>query len=398
MNCEEIQRQLSDYVERSLGASPMGLIEEHLSDCPPCRREVEMLGETIGQIAALPMVEPPLGFTQRVMAHVRETEARPTSWRWFLQSLRSKFPVQAIAVVVVGVLGIYLLHNEPQKPSTPAPGNIAADAVKQDSVPAGARKNSNLANSAYERSTQLSAPLSAPQLRSTPRREGAQIAEKPMPQSTKNSSVASAVPVPPTPATAAERQNTSGLLLERGASNLTPGPSPGGRVTSIVSGTPIASPTYGQPVSNPSNFSFPSELDSAAFKSAPLAIEPFADYELVVRRHPHQSVEQGGNSVGAPQRSEAANTDPDRPPAPRAIDRLMAAIPDRTRPQTIWVNVPQNQFDEFIKELAILGAIESQTRVPLLRDQPSPADGQIRVRLTALPARDPKDTNASTGR
>jgi Putative zinc-finger len=398
MNCEEIQRQLSDYVERSLDAGPMALIQEHLSDCPPCRQEVDVLSETIQQISTLTIVEPPLGFSQRVMAHVRETEAMPTSWQWSFQSLRSKFSVQATAMVIVGVLGIYLLYNEPQKPSTPAPGTIVADTVKQPSLPAGAGKNSNSAESSYKPTTQASAPLPAPQMQSTPRRERSQVAEKSAPQSTKNSTVASTVPARQTRSIGAEGQNTSERSLERGASNLTPGPVPSGRVAPIVSSTPVSSPTHGQPGSSASNFSFPSEFDSTAFKSAPLAIEPFADYELVIRRHPQQSVERRGDAVGAPQRSETANAGRDGSLTPRAIDRLMAAIPDRTHPQTIWVNVPQNQFDEFIKELEILGAIESQTRVPLLRDQTSPADGQIRVKLTALPARDPKDTNTSTDR
>jgi predicted anti-sigma-YlaC factor YlaD len=57
MNCEEIQAQLSEYLDRSLGAAPMALVEEHLAACPPCREETALLRETIGQVAALPSVD-----------------------------------------------------------------------------------------------------------------------------------------------------------------------------------------------------------------------------------------------------------------------------------------------------------------------------------------------------
>jgi hypothetical protein len=75
----------------------------------------------------------------------------------------------------------------------------------------------------------------------------------------------------------------------------------------------------------------------------------------------------------------------------------MAAIPDHSRPQTIWVNVPEAQYEEFRNELYKLGIIESENRVPLLREQPT-GDGQIRVKLTALPAAESATSNPATGR
>jgi len=91
---------------------------------------------------------------------------------------------------------------------------------------------------------------------------------------------------------------------------------------------------------------------------------------------------------------ESTRTSADHPSTARAIDRLMAAIPDRTRPQTIWITVPKDQYEQFKKELQTLGTMESETRVPLLRDQAaSQADGHIRVKLTALPAVDKPSLN-----
>jgi predicted anti-sigma-YlaC factor YlaD len=100
MNCDEIQAQLSEYLERSLGAVPMALVEEHLAACAPCREETELLSETIGQVAGLPVVEPPPGFTQRVMAHVREIEPQPELWQRLFLPLRQKLPVQVTALAL----------------------------------------------------------------------------------------------------------------------------------------------------------------------------------------------------------------------------------------------------------------------------------------------------------
>jgi hypothetical protein len=89
----------------------------------------------------------------------------------------------------------------------------------------------------------------------------------------------------------------------------------------------------------------------------------------------------------------------ERPATPRAIDRLMAAIPDNARPQTIWVTVPKNQYEQFKKELDALGTIESEIHVPLFRDQTAAQiDGQIRVRLTAIPEADSSTSNPPAGR
>jgi hypothetical protein len=129
----------------------------------------------------------------------------------------------------------------------------------------------------------------------------------------------------------------------------------------VVPSTPVSNTT------TPTGFPSPTEVD---FPSSRYPIEPFADLEIVLRRHltPAES----------PFR-EAVHNAPLRP-----IERLMAAIPDITRPQTIWVNVPENQFEDFKRELFQLGIIESESRIPVLREQVT--DGRIRVKLTALPA------------
>ena len=112
MNCEEIQNRLSEYLDRSLDTISAKNIEVHLACCPLCRAEVAALSNCIRQIAALPAVEPPLGFAQRVMAHVREIEAKPTVWQRLFFPPKIKIPVHASAVIVVAGLAILLSQKQ----------------------------------------------------------------------------------------------------------------------------------------------------------------------------------------------------------------------------------------------------------------------------------------------
>jgi hypothetical protein len=130
--------------------------------------------------------------------------------------------------------------------------------------------------------------------------------------------------------------------------------------------------------------------DIPALRPSPPAIEPFADLELVLRRH---TAPANIDSSGPVHKADLGQA------GARPIERLMAAIPDHTRPQTIWINVPENQYEYFKNELYIIGSIESESRVPMLREQPiGHADGQIRVKLTALPAAETATPNPPTGR
>ena len=376
MNCDEIQAQLSEYLDRSLGAAPMALVEEHLAACPPCREETELLSETIGQVAALPSVEPPLGFTQRVMAHVREIKPQPGLWQRLFLPLRQKLPVQATALVMFGILGAYILQKEEtHKQLTAIQPPQVTDGIKQESAPApqafpvppttSTSKTNASAKRSADESTEQPASSHAPQPDSVARRERAQIAGSPAPKST--DSLRSATPVA--------------------------APDPGDRAAPMISGTAVANHVSSQAGGGSGTLAFPFESGSA-----PSAIVPFADYELVVRRHGLPPAESRDDVTGAVRKTEMSQA-AERPSTPRAIDRLMAAIPDHARPQTIWVTVPKNLYEQFKKELHALGTIESETEVPLLRDQTAAqTDGQIRVKLTAMPGADSPTPNPPASR
>jgi len=91
--CEEIQAKLSDYLEGSLDSGNHRAVEDHLYLCPICLAEADALTDSIKGVASLPSVDPPPGFTQKVMAQVREEATRPSLWERMFQPFSIKRPV-----------------------------------------------------------------------------------------------------------------------------------------------------------------------------------------------------------------------------------------------------------------------------------------------------------------
>jgi len=129
MNCNHIQENLSQYLDDRLDDEKRGEIEDHLAACSRCLPEAKLLSDGIKGISALPEIEPPAGFSQRVMARIRSEKEKPTLWNRLFQPLWIKIPLHATGVLLAVGLGVYLFSlNEPIQmkiaepvPSEPAP-------------------------------------------------------------------------------------------------------------------------------------------------------------------------------------------------------------------------------------------------------------------------------------
>ena len=85
MTCPEVQLLLSEYIEKSLDTIRLKAVESHLLACSGCRAETEGLMDCVRQISDLPLLDPPMGFTQRVMP---APFARPDGWAVRLSNAR----------------------------------------------------------------------------------------------------------------------------------------------------------------------------------------------------------------------------------------------------------------------------------------------------------------------
>jgi len=126
MNCEESQPLLSAYLDGQLDEAQRRAVEAHLASCARCRADEAALGRVVASVARLPAVEPPPGFSQRVMAHVREEAHRPALWRSLFLPAWPKIPLHVAGALLLGGLAVYLFQaSQPLEPVSPAPGSVA---------------------------------------------------------------------------------------------------------------------------------------------------------------------------------------------------------------------------------------------------------------------------------
>ncbi len=114
MNCHETRERLSGLLDDALDAPERAEVGAHLEGCPDCRRELDRLRATLSLLSRVERPRAPVGFVDRVMA-----AAHPVPWyrrlgrRLFLP-LNIKLPVQAAAMLLIAVLGVYLLQRTPE--------------------------------------------------------------------------------------------------------------------------------------------------------------------------------------------------------------------------------------------------------------------------------------------
>ena len=71
VDCKETRRSSSDYLDQTLPPSKLASIQNHLSNCGPCRAFVDTLASTIGILSGLPRVIPPSSFKESLMDKIR---------------------------------------------------------------------------------------------------------------------------------------------------------------------------------------------------------------------------------------------------------------------------------------------------------------------------------------
>ena len=114
MTCDETRDTLSAYLDGALAPDERSLVAAHLEGCAECRRELEALRGTVALLKRVEAARAPAGFVDRVVA-----AARPRPWYRravdaVLVLLSVKLPLEATAVVMVGLLAIYLFERSPE--------------------------------------------------------------------------------------------------------------------------------------------------------------------------------------------------------------------------------------------------------------------------------------------
>ncbi len=140
MTCPDARVQLSAFLDEALSAAEQQALEAHLAGCAECRRELEQFRGTVALLGRLPPVHAPAGFVDRVMGEAY----RPPWPRRFrdalFRPLRVKLPLEAAAVLLVGVSALYVYQRAPEvqqvaRQETPMPPPAAPAAPAQPPAP-----------------------------------------------------------------------------------------------------------------------------------------------------------------------------------------------------------------------------------------------------------------------
>ena len=79
MDCAEVSGKLSSYQDNELRAEVRAGVEEHLTVCEECRRELEELKMITTDISSLENIEPLVNFDAEIMSMVKEYEEKKYS-------------------------------------------------------------------------------------------------------------------------------------------------------------------------------------------------------------------------------------------------------------------------------------------------------------------------------
>lgn len=394
MKCEEVQEQLSEYLDTLQGGAVARGIETHLAGCAHCAEALADLAECRRLIATLPQVEPPIGFTARVMAHVWETAARP-NWRQRLFfPLPIKLPIQATAILVIGVLSVYLLQKEQsRKQLLPAPEPSVLDGsndqAKRES------QNSPSATPQIKSEALGKAAITQEQPQAAPKPEAPSSLGKPPPASEIEVTEARRKEFAakkdglsgPTGHEPARATNGSAPMPPAATSSELP-PQPSKPITGAIGVSQRAGALI-TPMASPSLDTFIPDRGlraPLAERSLGLSAQPVADYEVVVRRRPlpprqESAPPEGSGSLSSREENDNAKIADGNAAAARSYG---AAAPGVVI--TSWHRVPANRYEQFKKELATQGLIESETP-PFIQERESlfRSAELLTIKVTILP-------------
>jgi hypothetical protein len=119
MDCEKVRDRFSSLWEKELTPVEEKIVKEHFSSCPACQREFEQFEKTMRWLHAVGEVEVPDEFLPELHKKMEErkriTPDVKATGKWFNFPLSLKLPVQAVAMVAIVFLVLYLTKMMPME-------------------------------------------------------------------------------------------------------------------------------------------------------------------------------------------------------------------------------------------------------------------------------------------
>jgi hypothetical protein len=330
------------------------------------------------------------------MAEVRDTAHRSTVWQRLFSPLQVKLPLQATAVVLIGVLAVFIYQKESgQRQSTttiPPPSRLQkqAEANKLPPAAVGARALKPDAENPEDAGAQKQRVKRSP--RTEQLRSPAEPAEQSISGIQPGAPAAGLADGPGrslAPSKLEKQSSAAGEAASPRREQLSPSeahaPPSATAVPQFDKHTDYKDTASAR---DPSSSAAPAEKRASssldALKSGRAVLAFAAGHELTLRL---TGPARGDETAAAPLELERPQTQPRSSPVEgefKELDQAQQRAIATDQPQTIWVTIRASQYEGFKKELAGLGNIESELPAPAHKNEVKPAD-QLRIKLTILP-------------
>jgi hypothetical protein len=135
VNCTRVRSHLGDHLEGDLTLRSRTRVDEHLSQCASCARELSELRSTVGLLRSLPTPQPPAELANEIMRRIESGEART---RQSAAVIRRLFNPQVAAALAASLAGfaIFTSLEIGRVPATKviATGSTETVAVDQNAI------------------------------------------------------------------------------------------------------------------------------------------------------------------------------------------------------------------------------------------------------------------------
>jgi anti-sigma factor RsiW len=112
MDCRDIQKRLSAYLDGLLSTDEKETVDTHLSSCSHCGLFFEELQRARRLLRDLGDVEPPPWLSQKIMTRVREeAEQKESFWKQLCYPFPLRLSAQALGVLVIAVLAFQVYRT-----------------------------------------------------------------------------------------------------------------------------------------------------------------------------------------------------------------------------------------------------------------------------------------------
>jgi len=113
MECEKARERFSSLLEGKLNPLEEKMVREHLASCSECQKDLERFDKTVQWLHSVEEVEMPDGFLSGIYKKMEDRKRKALTnekviWKWLIYPLSLKLPIQAMAMVAILFLVIYL--------------------------------------------------------------------------------------------------------------------------------------------------------------------------------------------------------------------------------------------------------------------------------------------------